>query len=65
MLRTIIEGHKAYPKDWMTRGRFKVEILDDKKKPIYPHITNSTIVFDVEQKLMKEIGQKLIQCRKK
>lgn len=41
MIRSIFEHDKSYPRDWMTRGRWKVEIKGDDNKPIYANINTS------------------------
>jgi len=43
MIRSIFEGDKCYPKDWMTRGRWKVELKDNNNVAIYSHINTSTM----------------------
>ena len=43
MIRSIFESDKAYPKDWLTRGRWKVELKDNNNVPIYANINTSTI----------------------
>jgi hypothetical protein len=42
MIRCIFENDKAYPKDWMTRGRLKVEVKNkDTNTPVYSYIKTS------------------------
>jgi len=40
-IKNIIEPHKAYSRDFLERGRLKVEIFDKEGKPLNSDITTS------------------------
>ena len=40
-IKNFIEPHKAYPRNFLERGRLKVEVFNDNHEPIHPHIKNS------------------------
>lgn len=39
----MVEVDKSYSKDWMVKGRFKVELFDEMGIPINPLIRNSNL----------------------
>lgn len=39
--KNIIEPHKAYSRDFLERGRLKVEVFDKDKKPMHMEMPTS------------------------
>ena len=39
-IKNFIEPYKAYSRNFLERGRLKVEIFNDEHKPIHSHIPN-------------------------
>ena len=51
MIKNIIEPHKAYSRDFLERGRLKVEIFDKDGKPMNPGIKTSTHYFMIRERV--------------
>ena len=39
-IKNFIEPHKAYPRNFLERGRLKVEVFNDDHKPVHENIKN-------------------------
>lgn len=64
-IKNFIEPHKAYSRNFLHRGRLKVEIFDDKHEPVHKTIPNSKKFFNLGRAFYQQVGKNLRVLRNK